>query len=122
MENNGEITGLQHDDKTTGVDSDNEITESGSTGETDKADELTLFEEAIPEAQRDIAEGTDLLAGTETETEEAGNENVIHPYLQVPTVEHTYNLGRRKLHKQIWISGYNNPLRPYTTINEAWTQ
>ena len=48
------------------------------------------------EAELDIAEGTDLIAGTETETEEAQNENVIHPSLRVPTVEHTYNLQRRK--------------------------
>ena len=70
--------------------------ESGSTGETDKADELALIEEAIIEAERDIAEAIDLLARTETETEEARNENVIHPDLQVPTVEHTYNLHQRK--------------------------
>ena len=43
----------------------------GSTGATDKAEELALIEEAIIEAERDIAEATDLLAGTETETEEA---------------------------------------------------
>ena len=66
-----------------------------STGSTDKADELALIEEATAEAERDIAEGTDLLAGTETKTEEARNENVIHPDLQVTTVEHTYNLQRR---------------------------
>ena len=68
----------------------------GSTGSTEEADELALIEEAISEAERDIAEATDLLAGTETENEEARNENVIHPALQVPTVEHTYNLRRRK--------------------------
>ena len=73
MENNGEITGVRHDDKTTGVDSNNESTELGSTGATDKADELALIEEAIEEAERDIVEGTDLLAGTETKTEEARN-------------------------------------------------
>ena len=71
VDNNGEIIGAQHDKKITGVDSDNEITESGSTGETDEADELALIEEAISEAKRDIVEGTDLLAGTETEKEEA---------------------------------------------------
>ena len=65
-------------------------------GETDKADELSLIEEAIAEAERDIAEGTDILAGTETENEEAQNENVIHPALQVPKMEHTYNLRQRK--------------------------
>ena len=48
-------------------------------------------------------EGTDLLAGTETENEEARNKNLIHQDLQVPTVEHTYNLRRRR-----------NP-RPYYT-------
>ena len=89
VENDGKIKGVQHGEKTTGVDSDNEITESGSTGATDKADELTIIEEAIEEAEWDIAEGTDLLAGTETKIEEARNENVIHPYLQVLTVEHT---------------------------------
>ena len=39
---------------------------------------------------------TDLIAGTETETEEARNKNMIHLALQVPTLEHTYNLRRRK--------------------------
>ena len=65
-------------------------------GKNDKADELALIEEAITEAERDIAEATDLLAGTETENEEAQNENLIHPDLQVPTVEHTYNLRQIK--------------------------
>ena len=78
------------------MDNDNKSAELGSTGSTDEADELALIEEAIAESERDIAEATDLLAGTETETEEAKNENVIHPDLQVPTVEHTYNLRRRK--------------------------
>ena len=73
VENNSEITGVRHDDKTTGVDSNNESTELGSTGATDKADELALIEEAIEEAERDIVEGTDILAGTETKTEEARN-------------------------------------------------
>ena len=67
VENDGEITGLRHDKKITGVDSDNKSTESGSTGETDKVDEMALIEEAISEAEQDITEGTDLLAGTETE-------------------------------------------------------
>ena len=89
MDNNGEITGVRHDDKITGVDSDNETAESGITEATYEADELTLIEEAITEAERDIAEATYLLAGTETKTEEAQNEKVIHPALQVPTVEHT---------------------------------
>ena len=57
---------------------------------------MALIEEAITEAERDIAEGTDLLAGTETGTEDTRKENVIHPYLQVPTVEHTYNLRQRR--------------------------
>ena len=89
MDNNGEITGVRHDEKITGVYSDNKSAELGSTGSTDEADELALIEEAIAEAEQDIAEATDLLEGTETETEEARNENVIHPALQVPTVEHT---------------------------------
>ena len=67
-----------------------------SAGETDESDEMALIEEAISEVERDIAEGTDLLAGTETETEDAPNKNVIHPDLQVPTVEHTYNLRQRR--------------------------
>ena len=66
VDNNGEIIGVQHDKNITGVDSDNKIMESGSTGETDKSVELALIEEAISEAERDIVEGTDLLAGTET--------------------------------------------------------
>ena len=47
---------------------------------------MEIIEEAIAKAEQDIAEGTDLLAGTETETEDTRNENVIHPYFQVPTV------------------------------------
>ena len=78
VDNDGEITGVRHDNKTTGVDNDNESTESGCTVVTDKVDELELIEEAMEEAERNIAEGNDLLARTETETEEARNENVIH--------------------------------------------
>ena len=73
---------------------------------TDRADELALIEGAIAEAERDITEATDILAGTETETEEARNENVIHPDLQVPTVEHTYNLRRRKNPRPDYTSTY----------------
>ena len=47
---------------------------------------MALIEEAIVEAERDITEGTDILAGTETETEDTRNEIVIHPDLQVLTV------------------------------------
>ena len=96
VDNDGEITGVRHDNKIAGVDSDNESTESGSTGKNEEADELALIEEAIAEAEQDIAEATDLLAGTEIENEETRNENLIHPALQVPTLEHTYNLRRRK--------------------------
>ena len=96
VENDGEITGMQHNEKTTGVDSDKESTESGGAGATEKADEMALIEETIAEAEQDIAEETDLLAGTKTETENTWNENLIHPDLQVPTVEHTYNLWRRR--------------------------
>ena len=53
------------------MDSDNYSTESGSTGAVDKSDELALIEEDISEAEQDIVEGNDLIAGTETETEEA---------------------------------------------------
>ena len=99
VENDGEITGFRHDDKITGVDSDNESTELESKGATENVDELALIEESIAGEERDIAEGTNLLEGTETETEEAQKENVMHPYLQVPTVEHTYNLWKiRHLH------------------------
>ena len=81
MDNDREITGVRHDNEITGVDSNNDSAESGSKGATDEVDKLALIEEAIAEADQDIAEGTDLLAGTETETEEARNENVIHPDL-----------------------------------------
>ena len=54
MDNDGEITGVRHDNKIAGVDSDNKSTESGSTGKNDKADKLALIEEAISEAERDI--------------------------------------------------------------------
>ena len=87
---------MLHDDEITGVGSDSKSTESGSTGSNGEVEEQEIIEEAIAEAERDIAEAIDLLSGTETETEEARNENVIHPALQVPTVEHTYNLRRRK--------------------------
>ena len=73
VDNDSKSTGVRHDDKITGVDSNNKRTESGSTGPTDKSDELALIEEAITEVERDIAEATDLLAGTETKTEEAQN-------------------------------------------------
>ena len=42
---------------------------------------MELIEEAIEEAERDIAEGTYLLAGNETETEDTRDESAIHPYL-----------------------------------------
>ena len=86
----------QRGNEITGVHRDNKSAESGSMGATEEADELALIEEAITESERDIAEATDLLAGTETKTEEARNENVINPALQVPKVEHTYNLRQRK--------------------------
>ena len=90
MENKGKITGVRHDNEITELDSDNESTgiklESGSTVKTDPADEMAIIEEAIAEVERDIAKGTELLAGTETETEDTKDENVIHQYLQVPTV------------------------------------
>ena len=106
MENDGKITGVRHDNGITGVDSNNKSAESGSTGATDEVDKLALIDEATTEAERDIAEGTDLLAGTETETEEARNENVIHPALQVPTVEHTYNLRQGKHPRPDYTSRY----------------
>ena len=100
VENYGKTTGVQYDNKTTGVESDNESTgvnsESVSTGATDKADEMALIEEAISEAGRDIAEWTELLAGTETETEDTRDKKMIHPDLHVLPVEQTYNLRRRR--------------------------
>ena len=57
---------------------------------------MALVEEAIAKAERDLAEGTALLSGTETKTEDTPDKNVIHPYFQVPTVEHTYNLRQKK--------------------------
>ena len=99
MENDGENTGVRHDDESIGVDRDNESmgikSESRSTGATDKAEEMALIEEAIAEVERDITEGTEILAGTEAETEDIWDKNVIHPDLQVPTEEHTHNLRRR---------------------------
>ena len=67
VENNGKITGVRHNNKITGLNSNNESTESVSTWENDEAGEMALIEEAI-EVERDIAEGTGLLADTETET------------------------------------------------------
>ena len=57
-------------------------------------DETALIEEAIAEAERDIAEGTELLAGTETS----------------------------RLHSHKWILGNINPLCPNTAVTEARTQ
>ena len=119
MDNDGEITGVQHDNEITGVDSNKESAESGSTGATDEADELALIEEAIAEAEQDLAEGTDILVGSETKTEEAQNENVIHPALQVPTVEHTYNLRQRK---HPWPDYTNRYIFQSTIIHCAHTQ
>ena len=77
VENNGKNTRVRHDDEITGVDSNNESTgvesASGSMEATEESDGMLLIEEAIEEAERDIVEGTDLLAGTETETEDTWN-------------------------------------------------
>ena len=89
VENEGKITGVDSYNKRTGVKS-----ESGSMEATEKSNEIALIKEAIAEAEWDITEGTDLIARTETETEDTSNENVIHPYLQVPTVEHTCKFPR----------------------------
>ena len=67
---------------------------------------MALIEEAISEAERYIAEGNDLLSGPETETDGAWNENVIHPDLQITTVEHTYNLRRRRNPRPDYTNGY----------------
>ena len=88
-------------------------------GATDEADKLALIEEAISEAERDIVEATDLLEGTETETEEAQNENVIDPDLQVPTVEHTYNLQQIKNPRPDYTNRYGFQA---TVIHCALTQ
>ena len=50
----------------------------------------------MAESEQDIVEGTALTEGTEIKTEYILDENVIHPDLQVPTVEHTYNLWQRR--------------------------
>ena len=47
MENDGEITGVQHDDEITGVDIYNACAESGSMRATDEEDKLALIEEDI---------------------------------------------------------------------------
>ena len=90
VDNDGKITGVRHNDQITGVDSNNKSTgvksESGSTVATDEADEISLIEEATAESERDIVEGTDILAGTETETKDTHNENAIHTDFQVHTV------------------------------------
>ena len=106
VEKNGEITGLRHNNKITGVDSDNDSMESGSAGATEKVYEMALIEEAISEAEQDIAEWTDLIAGNKIETEDTRNENVIHPDLQVPTVEYTYNLRQRKYPRPEYTNRY----------------
>ena len=55
---------------------------------------MALIEEAISEVEQDIVEGTELLAGIETETDDTRDENLIHPETQVQTEEHTYSLHR----------------------------
>ena len=55
---------------------------------------MELIEEAILEVEQNIMEGTELLAGIETETDDTRDENLIHPETQVQTEEHTYSLHR----------------------------
>ena len=88
---------------------------------------MTLIEEAVAEACQDIAEGTDILAGIETETEDtkkrkrdtsifAGTDSGTQLQLVVK------NESADGVYKHIWIPGYNNPLLPNTTVNEEWNQ
>ena len=90
---------MRQNDKSTGVDSNNESTgiksELDSTGATDEANKMELIEGAIEEAERCIAEGSEILAGTEAKTEDTKDENVIHPGLHIPTEDHTYNFCKR---------------------------
>ena len=78
VENSSKSTGVCHENESTGVDSNNESTgiksESDSTGAADEADEMTLIEETIAEAERDIVEGKEKLAGAETKTEDTREE------------------------------------------------
>ena len=53
---------------------------------------MEIIQEGIAETEQDTAEGAELLAGTETETENTWDKNVMHPYLQVPALTQTYNL------------------------------
>ena len=57
---------------------------------------MALIKDAIVEAEQYIAEGTELLAGTEAKTEDTWDENVIHPDFKAPKEKHTYNLRRRE--------------------------
>ena len=106
MDNNSKITGVRHDNEIAGVVSDNKSTESGRTGKNDKTDKLALIEVDLAEAERDIEEATDVLAGTETENEETGKENLIYPALQVATVENTYNLRQIKYPRPDYTNRY----------------
>ena len=58
---------------------------------------MAIIEEAVAEAERDIAEGTKPLAGIayEDRGEDARDKNLIHPKTQVATTENVYNLQRR---------------------------
>ena len=47
VENDSEIKEVRHYEKIIGVHSENEITEPGSTGATEKANEMSLIEEVI---------------------------------------------------------------------------
>ena len=80
---------------------------------------MALIEEATAEAERDIEEGIELLAGAETETDYTQNENVIHTETEVPTEENTYNLWRRVNHRPEYTHRYGFQA---TLIHYAFTQ
>ena len=95
------ITGVYSDNnKGTGVKSESTVV----AGENDESDDMALIEETIAEAEREIAEGTELFArnadkGTPEEAngydrEDTWDKRVIRPDTQLPMTENVYNLIR----------------------------
>ena len=90
MENGNKIKGVDRDGEITGVKS--ELESTAVTESNDEAGKMALIEEVISEAERDIAEGTELISGNETKTDDTRDKHVIHQEAQVPTSDNVYNI------------------------------
>ena len=67
----------------------------GAAKANDEANDMTLIEEDIAEAERDIVEGTELLSGENIKTDDKQDKHMMHPEDQLLTVENVYNLQQR---------------------------